>query len=79
MQRRRNGRQQRHQHYHEEEENDPVSKQPVMYNFIVFAHVCILRDIVAGSQDDAILLGESLLQEQTALATYSYQTRIPSH
>ena len=46
---------------------------------IVFTHACILGDPVAGSQDDAILLGESLLQEETALATYSHWTRIPSY
>lgn len=66
MQRRHNGRRHQHRHYHEEEENDPVSKNPVTYNLIVFAHICILRDPGAGSRDDAILLGESLLQEQTS-------------
>lgn len=41
MQRRHNGRRHQHRHYHEEEENDPVSKKPVTYNFIVFTHTCM--------------------------------------
>ena len=40
MQRRHNGRRHRHQHQHdhEEEDNDPVSKNPVAYNFTVFTY-----------------------------------------
>jgi len=43
VQRRHNGRRHRHQHYREEEDNDPVSKKPITYNFIVFTHVCYFK------------------------------------